>query len=594
MNRIIGHEAIRASAGTGKTYALVTRYLRLLARGVDPSTILALTFTRMAAGEFLRKIFARLLPAAADPRKAEDLAREIGEPGADPAFFRDKLLELVQAIGDLHLLTIDSYFAQIVAAFPFELGLNRPHVILQDYALAEARREVLRGLLNNADGEGREQLQRLFKEHTFGREEKNVLRVLMEVLKTGYDLYLEAGDARKWGVANRIYGNRKPWWLTEESHDRHKAAVDVRAALAGREDEFGKRLHGTLVKIADGLEAWTIGDRLPGGKILQQLLTAPEKLGGEPFPVEYFNKVYELPPDLGAPLLRLLQAVLGTEFVRSLVGTSAFGSLLEVYDRQYATTVRESGLLVFHDLPVLLLRAFGGAEERGTGLDLGYRLDRQVDHWLLDEFQDTSRLQWRVLEPLATEVLMDPERRRSFFYVGDVKQSLYGWRGGDARLFDEILRKYPGGADGGIAVTMLHQSYRSARPVLDCVNAVFGTRGQIAGLNLLPGVKERWREHWKDHEPAEPVSGKEGFAGILSTEGEDAGPAITALLREVEPESRKLSCAVLCRRNERVGVGVGGGFVIAAFHGVLYRAELRISIKETKEEEIERIPTLTS
>ncbi|NBD37004.1 MAG: UvrD-helicase domain-containing protein [Verrucomicrobia bacterium] len=552
MSGVIGNEAIRASAGTGKTYALVTRYLRLLANGVDPSTILALTFTRMAAGEFLRKIFARLLPAAAGEKEAAVLGAEIGRPEADAAFFREKLQELVHAIGDLHLLTIDSYFAQIVAAFPFELGLNRPHVILQDYALAEARREVLRGLLNNADGEEREQMLRLFKEHTFGREEKNVLRVLTEVLKNGYDLYLEAGEAGKWGHVRSIYGQEKPWWLTQKPTDRHKAAADVRAALAGREEEFGKRLHGSLVKIADGLEAWTIGDRLPGGKVLQQLLDDPGKLGREPFPVEYFNKEYELSMDLGEPLLRLLQAVLGAEFVRSLFGTTAFGSLLELYDGQYGTAVRESGLLVFHDLPVLLLRAFGGTGEGGADLDLGYRLDRQVDHWLLDEFQDTSRLQWRVLEPLATEVLMDPERRRSFFYVGDVKQSLYGWRGGDARLFDEILRKYPADADGGIVVHPLHRSYRSARPVLDCVNAVFGDEGRIGGLDLLPGVKERWRQNWKDHEPAAPVAEKEGFAGVFSTEAADSGPAVTALLQEIEPERRRLSCAVLCRKNERV------------------------------------------
>ena len=61
-----------------------------------------------------------------------------------------------------------------------------------------------------------------------------------------------------------------------------------------------------------------------------------------------------------------------------------------------------------------------------------YRLDGHFDHWLLDEFQDTSDLQWQVLANLIDEVLQDTSGKRSFFYVGDVKQAIYGWRAGNA------------------------------------------------------------------------------------------------------------------------------------------------------------------
>jgi len=552
MSTRIGHKAIRASAGTGKTHTLVARYLRLLANGADPSAILALTFTRMAAGEFLEKIFARLLAASGSVKEAGKLAGEIGAPKAEPDFFGQLLQTLVHSIGDLQLLTIDSFFARIVAAFPFELGLTQPHVILQDYALAEARREVLRGLLNRTDEEGRQQLLRIFKERTFGREEKNVVGVLTETLNNSYPLFLEAGGATKWGEVRSIYGNRKPWWLAEKEIDRHRAADEVRGELAGMEEFWGKRLYGNFAKMVDNLESWTMGKRLPGGSILEQLLVDPTRLGRERYPLAYHNKDYEIPPELGKAVLRLLQSVLGAEFVRCLFETRAVGSLLALYDEQYGASVRDSGLLVFQDLPVLLLRALAPEEGTVAGLDFAYRLDQRVDHWLIDEFQDTSRLQWRVLEPLVAEALMDPEQRRSFFYVGDVKQSLYGWRGGDARLFDEVLHSFPGEGGGGIKAEPLHQSYRSAWPVLQCVNAVFGREGPLPGLPLLPGVKERWNANWEDHEPAAPVARKNGFAGIFATDAEDSAPAIVDLLRQLDPEGRGLRCAVLCRKNRRV------------------------------------------
>ena len=61
------------------------------------------------------------------------------------------------------------------------------------------------------------------------------------------------------------------------------------------------------------------------------------------------------------------------------------------------------------------------------------RLDAEIDHWLLDEFQDTSPGQWAILRNLIDEAVQDPTEARSFFYVGDVKQSVYAWRGGDPR-----------------------------------------------------------------------------------------------------------------------------------------------------------------
>jgi len=78
----IGHVMILASAGSGKTYALTNRFIRLLSRGVAPERIVALTFTRKAAGEFFDEILNKLAAAARDPARAASLAREIDGPGS--------------------------------------------------------------------------------------------------------------------------------------------------------------------------------------------------------------------------------------------------------------------------------------------------------------------------------------------------------------------------------------------------------------------------------------------------------------------------------------------------------------------------------
>src|SRR5688572_3887286 len=133
MSRI-GHVMILASAGSGKTYALTNRYVRLLAHGAKPERIAALTFTRKAAGEFFDEILRKLARAAEDGTAAKKLATEIGLPALQAADFLRLLREVTQAMHRLNLGTPDSFFARIVRAFPLELGLGGDFEVLQEHA----------------------------------------------------------------------------------------------------------------------------------------------------------------------------------------------------------------------------------------------------------------------------------------------------------------------------------------------------------------------------------------------------------------------------------------------------------------------------
>ena len=119
----IGHVMILASAGSGKTYALTNRFVRLLALGAKPERIVALTFTRKAAGEFFDEILNKLARASREPGYAATLAGEIGVPALGAGDFLKMLRAVTEAMHRLRLGTLDSFFSSIAACFPMELGL---------------------------------------------------------------------------------------------------------------------------------------------------------------------------------------------------------------------------------------------------------------------------------------------------------------------------------------------------------------------------------------------------------------------------------------------------------------------------------------
>jgi ATP-dependent helicase/nuclease subunit A len=193
------HEMIRASAGTGKTWQLTTRYLRLLMDGVPPERILALTFTRKAAGEFFEKIFSRLAEAAATTEGAAALSRQLGIE-ATVTQFREKLRLLLRSLHLLQLSTYDSFFGRIVRSFPLELGLDGAPQFLDGYAQDAAVQECAR-LLVQANAPANELLPdfwHAYKQATFGRDERSVNETVLSTVDALHGLFLEAPEETVW------------------------------------------------------------------------------------------------------------------------------------------------------------------------------------------------------------------------------------------------------------------------------------------------------------------------------------------------------------------------------------------------------------
>lgn len=545
------NEMILASAGSGKTYALTDRYVALLAGGAAPERIVALTFTRKAAGEFFDEILKKLADAAGDAARAQKLAEAIGRPGLGPSGFLALLRRVAEAMHRLRLGTLDSFFAQVVGAFPFELGLAGPFEVLEEAAARAEQQRVLRRMFTRGGAltEAQQEFIEAFKRATFGREEKRLAEMLEHFLEEHQQTWLDAPTAEHWGNPARIWPQGNEWLVGRP--DAKRALRTLRSWLAGAVPLEKQRQRWEDFLAA--AEEWTPGATLPRelAYVLDKALEAWPDLRLGAVTLEFDRKKQELDAAASAALADLTRSIVGGELRRRLETTRGMHAVLEGYERFYDGMVRRAGRLTFADVQRLLAPGAGApalAQTAGEGrLLIDYRLDAAIDHWLLDEFQDTSFGQWSVLKNLIDEAVQDAAGGRSFFCVGDMKQAIYQWREGDPALFREIFNHYNAAAPGAIAERPLVESWRSGPPLIAMVNAVFGAGGKLA--DLFPGAASAaWNAGWREHRTAVP--GRTGQAALLQAADEE-GRWRTALrlLREIRPVERGLTCAVLVRKN---------------------------------------------
>ena len=550
------HIMILASAGSGKTYALTNRFVQLLARGAPPERVVALTFTRKAAGEFFDEILKKLARAAREDVFAAQLARDIGQPALGPADFRRLLRGVVDAMHRLRLGTLDGFFARIARAFPLELGLTGEFEVLQDHAARAERRRVLQRMFARAPG-GLDAAQRefieAFKRATFGTEEKQLTTRLDGFLDAHHEKFLAAPRPALWGQPERVWPDGCDW-LAGDAPPLADAVAELRAALARRGLPEKQQARWDLFFAA--LPEWAPGAPLPDPVeyLLKNALAVWPDLrrGAAELTVE--RKKLALGPEECAGLVAIVRHLVGGELTRRLEMTRGIHAVLHGYETVYHDAVRRSGKLTFGDVQRLLqpdadgARFAGGADENDDGrLQIDFRLDAQLDHWLLDEFQDTSFGQWSVLRNLIDEAVQDPTGERSFFCVGDVKQAIFTWREGDPRLFREIFDHYNDAAPGTIAEQHLVKSFRSGPAIIAMVNAVFGRADVLA--TLFPGpASAAWNREWRAHESARPQLASHA-AWLHAADEAERFARTVALLREIAPLERGLDCAVLTQSN---------------------------------------------
>ncbi|CAB4244067.1 putative ATP-dependent exoDNAse (Exonuclease V) beta subunit (Contains helicase and exonuclease domains) [Methylacidimicrobium sp. AP8] len=543
---------IRASAGTGKTEALAKRIVDLLRSGVDPHRIVAVTFTRKAAAEILDRVLRKLIEQA-----EADAERGAADGGGRARSALASLQVFLADLPRLHLRTIDSLFQRIVRVCSMELGLPEDFEVMDEFEARELRRWLLSRMFAE-NGSAGERLAEAMRRLRWGDDGKSIRSAADRWIARFGDAFADEPERERWG-GEALCRSLDPGPPEEDGGELW--------------EEIGRKLR--ILEPARA-EAW---------EKLRPLLLAYRGYGPEDRVIRNIVESYDpasgccgafywqrkkIVPDPEAALLfgRLVRFWLRNGIEAACRRTRGLLSLLADFQARYRHALRRQGRIAFDDAPRLLrqLGARGGGMDRDDWLRVAYRLDSQWDHWLFDEFQDTSRAQWQALQLLVEEAIQSTEGTKTFFCVGDGKQSIYGWRGGDRLLLEEIASRYA----GGIEVERLAVSYRSRPAVIELVNTVFGDKAALEELYGKAGAS--WAEGWDRHSSA--LEGAGGYSCYLEVgtgleasaatgtvpegeaeEGEEASASavdgvLARLVREViRPAERRLSCAVLVQTN---------------------------------------------
>jgi len=462
---------VEACAGAGKTWMLVSRIVRALLAGAQPHEILAITFTRKAAGE-MRTRLADWLRAFAhlgdEQRVAELRARGLGaEEAQAQAGALQRLHQQVLAGGrGVEVRTFHAWFSQLLRAAPLEvldeLGIASAPELVED--LDDLRPELMRRFHAAVLAE-----PALYTHYTAlvalrGRH------TLLNWLNAAWDKRVEVKRADRAGTLEPSVPPALP-----DGSDPLRAVDALRddaLALAGGQRASGQKLQMQAAEaIQAACAATEVQDRFLG------LLKALFNNDGEPR-----KKIGALPQ----PLLDALTALRDARAQQQAHDEHGrMVALARCLLAEYAALKRRRGLVDMADLEQVALALLADTTLSGW---VQQRLDARVRHLLIDEFQDTSPLQWQALHAWLSAYAGAGGGRDapSVFIVGDPKQSIYRFRRAEPRVFDAARRFVVEGLRG--QVLECDHTRRNAPAVLAAVNTVFG---RLHAQGDFPG----WRSH---------------------------------------------------------------------------------------------------
>jgi len=539
------HAALSASAGTGKTQVLTARVLRLLLKGARPESILCLTFTKAAAAEMANRIGARL--AAWVRLKDSELAADLlalGESN-DPVT-RERARQLFARVldcpGGLKIQTIHAFAQGLLAAFPAEAGIVPGFQPIEGRAEQELVRRTLAELMADAEARGDEALIR------------DIQCLSRRLGETGAVEYLQACARRPealdaLGPRGAIEpAIRRLMGLPDESVEDYIADrcgdggfdCDLLRAVAEANRKWGAQTGLGHANVIDEWLGLTPIERAAAlGGLRKVVLTDKGVLrvsaGQSKAEPHYETHAGRLAVLIG-DLLRLQN---GARFAADIAAGLRAG---QDFARAYTQAKRAAGVADFNDLIEWTRELLA---QPGMGEWVRYKLDRQVDHVLVDEAQDTNAAQWEIIERLVEEFFSGSSeaetRTRTLFMVGDLKQAIYGFQGTDPARFSEAREKFRQRAASmstGDDLFNYHQSaqefrdlsiaasFRSAQPVLDVVDAMIATVGPEA-LALgepppphsahhrdRPGSVELWKPFAVGESPDDSDEGEERWVSL--------------------------------------------------------------------------------
>jgi len=543
--------SVLASAGTGKTWQLVARLTRLLLNGARLDSILAITFTRKAAGEMQQRLNQRLRELLeADDQQLDLALTSIGEsptPGLRQQARRlfESTLRTEQS---LRSTTFHSFCQELLQRFPLEAGLPPGFELVEQTGLL---------IIESWDA--------LFAEATADPDQP--LAQALDLLFSSLN-----GLHNTRGALFTFVGHRSDWWaFTQQRSDPAAIAtaclrqrLDLEQQTSAAETFWNSATHDRLGEFAGLLGRHATKTNLTTIASIESLL---ENFEDAETAIQNIHPVFfttsaerrkrssnktqcksmgesgeERFLELHVWFCEQLEQVIEQQNrQRTLLVNTAWYRAGQRMLEHYQRIKRERRLLDFADLEWNTYCLLNHPEHAHW---IQYKLDQRIDHLLIDEFQDTNPTQWRLILPLLEEMAAGSERMRSLFIVGDAKQSIYRFRRGNPRLLNIAAQWMQQHLDAG-SINLDH-SWRSSPAIIDCVNWIF-QHPQME--HLLTGFKthsthqqELWGrvELWPliEAEPEIPAIDAPGLRNPLQQ------PRTTALDRRHYREGRAIAARI--------------------------------------------------
>lgn len=466
---------VEANAGSGKTFVLTQRVLRLLLAGVKPESILCLTYTKAAAAEMRKRVSQRLGEWAVveEPRLHKILTELLGAaPNEDTLrSARTLFARALETPGGLRILTIHAFCEAVLHRFPIEAGVPFDFAVIEEDKQAQlimaARESVLaEGLRGGANSAAVETLFQLLSDHHIGEAIGAALGQGARLKPVLADPDSAKARLRRFVGAGQESAGEFVAAITGETLLTPDILRQIVSTLGG--DRTGNTRCADLLARLDP-------DR-PDADLLRNAFFTGK---GEPRSRLMVKAEQAAHPSfleiLSAEQDRLIALDAKIRAAKLVERSNAVLDILVAIAKRYEDDKRRHALLDFDDLVARLGDLLDNLE---IGPWVQYKLDAGIEHILVDESQDTNDQQWRVVKALAAEFFAGEgaaRRPRSVFAVGDQKQSIYSFQGAQPALFGitghDFARRAEA-AEMAFARLPLHTSFRTLSGILDAVDKV--------------------------------------------------------------------------------------------------------------------------
>ncbi|GAA6973336.1 RecB-like helicase [Helicobacter pylori] len=429
--------ALKASAGSGKTFALSVRFLALLFKGANPSEILTLTFTKKATAEMKERILDYLkilqkenLEDEKEKEKSQNILKELEEKyRLNPSFVQNSAQKIYQRFlnAEIRISTIDAFFQSILRKFCWFVGLSANFEVNEDTkAHQQQLNEIFLSALNN------EQLEELsvFIAQCLSHDSYTSDSILERLRFLKNKLYLFDPN-KKDPVFNEEGFLEKLRSLNQQIQNIETASNEAKKAI--KCDDFRGFLNSSLTWLEKKSE------------------------------YRYFKKFKDEIPTLESECEEIENDLKRYYEAKESALFKKFPKFIQLYDR--ATSKIQA--LDFDAIKDKVHALLNGYEEMPAEF-FYFRLDSKIAHILIDEFQDTSLNDYKILAPFIDEIkagIGQAKWHRSVFFVGDVKQSIYGFRGSFSSLFESVSKDF--------YHDNLPFNHRSSPLIINYVNTIF-------------------------------------------------------------------------------------------------------------------------